>query len=115
MIPASFADLELESFLINGSNLCLPPSLAVWLESIHRTDDPPACASRLTISPSPVTLRAIGDTVRLAAMVVGPEGGAVEYPAVVWASADTMVAIVDTTGLLTARDIGVVTVTATHD
>ena len=114
MIPASFADLELESFLINGSNLCLPPSLAVWLESIHRTDDPPACASRLTISPSPVTLGAVGDTIRLAATVVGPEGGVVEYPAVTWASVDTMVAIVDTTGLLTARDIGVVTVTATH-
>ena len=115
MVPASFADLELESFLINGSELCLPPSLAVWLESIYRTDDPPACASRLTISPSPVTFGAVGDTIRLAATVVGPEGGVVDSPAIAWASGDTTVATVDTTGLLTARDIGAVTVTATHD
>ena len=115
LVPASFADLELENFLINGSELCVPPSLAGWLESIHRTDDPPVCASRLTISPSAVTFGALGDTIRLAAMVVGPEGGAVDSPAVAWASGDTTIATVDTTGLLTARDIGAVTVTATHD
>ena len=114
-VPASFADLELESFLVNGTGVCVPPSLAGWLESIPGTDDPPACTGQVTISPAPVTFGAIGDTVGLTATVVGPDGDVVESPAVTWESGDTTVASVDSTGLVTARGVGVATVTATHE
>ena len=115
LVPASFTDLELESFLVNGTELCVPPSLADWLDSIPRTDNPPECASRVSVEPSSLTFGAAGDTARLSVTVVGPEGNAVESPAVTWASGNTRVARVDTTGLVTARYSGVATVTATYD
>ena len=115
LVPTSFADLELESFLLNGTDLCVPPSLSGWLDSIPHSDDPPECAGSVTVAPSPVTFGAIGDTVRLAATVVGPEGVIVEAPEVTWTSGDRSVAAVDTTGLVTARYIGVATVTASYD
>ena len=115
LVPASFADLELESFLVNGTELCVPPSLGDWLDSIPQTDDPPECASRVSVEPSPLTFGAAGDTVRLSATVIGPEGNAVPSPTVTWASGDTRVARVDTTGLVTARYSGVTAVTATYD
>ncbi len=114
-IPASFAGLELEEFLVNGTTLCMPPSLAGWLETIARTDSPPECTGLVSIDPSSLTLRAAGDTVRLSVTVIGPEESTVESPAVTWTSGDTRVARVDTTGLVTARASGVTTVTATYD
>ncbi len=115
LVPRSFADLELESFQVNGTDVCVPPSLSSWLDSIPQTDDPPECASNVSVAPSPVTFGAIGDTVRLTVTVVGPEGVVVEAPEVTWTSGDTRVARVDATGLVTARYIGVTTVTATYD
>ena len=115
LVPASFADLELESLLVNGTDVCVPPSLSAWLDSIPHTDDPPECIGSVTVAPSSLTFGAIGDTVRLAATVVGPDGVVVDAPAVTWTSGDTRVARVDTTGLVTARYIGVTTVTATYD
>ena len=115
LIPGSFADLDLESFLINGTELCLPPSLSGWLDSIPQTDDPSECAGQVSVDPATVTFGAIGDTVRLTATVVGPEGAVVQSPALTWTSGDTSVARIDTTGLVTARYIGVTTVTVIYD
>ena len=115
LVPASFAGLDLESFLVNGTHVCIPPSLSGWLDSIPHSDDPSECAGSVTVAPSPVTFGAIGDTVLLAAAVVGPEGVVVEAPEVTWTSGDPGVARVDATGLVTARHIGVTTVTATYD
>ena len=115
LVPAPFANLELESFLVDGTGLCTPPSLSSWLESIPQTDEPPGCASQVTVAPSALTFGALGDTVRLTATVVGPEGVVVQAPEVTWTSGDTRVATVDGNGLVTARYIGVTTVTATYD
>ena len=115
LIPGSFASLDLESFLVNGTELCLPPSLSAWLDSIHQTDDPPECASQVSVAPSSVTLGAIGDTVRLEATVVGADGAVVQSPALTWTSGDTRVARIDTAGMVTARYAGVTTITATYD
>ena len=115
LVPASFADLELESFLVNGTEVCVPPSLASWLDSIAEADDPPECSGRVAIEPSSLTFTEVGDTARVSGTVVGPEGNVVSSPAVTWASGDTRVARVDTTGLVTARYSGVTTVTATYD
>ncbi len=115
LIPGSFADLDLESFQVNGTELCVPPSLSAWLDSIPQTDDPPECTGQVSVDPTTVTLGAIGDTVRLAATVIGPDGAVVQSPALTWTSGDTRVARIDTTGLVTARYVGVTTITATYD
>ena len=115
MVPASFEDLELESFLVNGTGVCVPPSLSEWLDSIAETDDPPACASRVVVEPASLTFEASGDTARLSATVIDAEGDVVEDAEVTWKSGDTRVARVNTTGLVTARASGVTKVTATYD
>ena len=115
LVPASYADLELESFLVGGTKLCVPPSLADWLDSIPQTDNPPECTSRVLVDPASLTFRKARDTARLSVTVIGPEGDVVESPAITWASADTRVARVDTAGLVTARSSGVTMVTATYD
>ena len=115
LVPASFADLDLESLLVNGTDLCLPPSLSEWLDSIAETDNPRECTSRVLVDPSSLTLGAAGDTARLSATVIGPEGDIVDDAEVTWASGDTSVARVDTTGLVTPRASGVTTITATYD
>ena len=115
LVPTSFADLDLETFLVNGTQLCLPPSLSGWLDFVEETDDPPECTSRVTVEPSSLTFGAGGDTVRLSATVTDSEGNIVDDARVTWASADTRVARVDATGLVTARSSGVTGVTATYD
>ena len=114
-IPAAFSDLELESLLVNGTDVCVPPSLTDWLDSIPETDDPPACRSRVLVDPRSLTFRAARDTSRLSATVIGPEGDEVDSAAVTWASSDTTVATVDTMGLVTAVAAGVANVMAAYD
>ncbi|MDE2974593.1 MAG: Ig-like domain-containing protein [Gemmatimonadota bacterium] len=115
LVPASFEDLELESFLVGGTDLCVPPSLSEWLDSIEETDDPPECASRVLVEPASLTFEASRDTATLSATVIDAEGEVVEDAEVTWKSGDTRVARVDTTGLVTARSSGVTNVIATYD
>ena len=115
LVPAYFAGLELESFQVGGTALCLPPSLATWHDSIPDADDAPECAGRVSIEPLALTFDAAGDTARLSATVVDAEGRAVESPVVTWESADPVVATVDTAGLVMSRYSGVTTITATYD
>jgi alpha-tubulin suppressor-like RCC1 family protein len=56
---------------------------------------------------------AVGDTVVLAARAADAAGAALPGVRFSWSSSDTTVATVDSTGLLTARAMGTVTVTAT--
>ena len=37
-VPPSFAGLELDSFHVGGTELCVPPSLATWLDSIPQSE-----------------------------------------------------------------------------
>ena len=67
----------------------------------------------VAITPDTVALAALGDTVRLAAEVRDQIGRPVDGEAVVWASGDTLVATVDSTGLVTAAGNGATTITAT--
>ncbi|MCY3943967.1 MAG: Ig-like domain-containing protein, partial [Gemmatimonadetes bacterium] len=115
LVPTSFEDLELESFLVGGTDLCVPPSLAEWLDSIAQTDDPPECASRVVVDPASLTFEASGDTATLSATVFDAEGEVVEDAEVTWKSGDTRVARVGTTGLVSARASGLTDVTATYD
>ncbi len=114
LVPPSFADLELDGFLVGGTELCLPPSLATWLNAIRQTDSPPECAASVAVEPSTLTFGAAGETARLSVTVVDAEGRTVETPTVTWESGDDAVARVDGTGLVTARASGIATVTATY-
>ena len=115
LVPASFEALELESFLVNGTDVCVPPSLSEWLDSIAETDDPPECVSEVRVEPASLSFDSTGARDTLAATVIDAEGNVVEDAAVTWKSGDTRVARVDTAGVVTARRSGVTNVTATYD
>ena len=66
----------------------------------------------VAVTPDSVGLAALGDTVRLAAEVRDQLGRVMERESAAWASGDTLVATVDSTGLVTAVGNGAATVTA---
>ena len=68
--------------------------------------------SSVTVAPDSATVLE-GDTLRLAATATDANGHAVMAAEFVWASADTLVAVVDTSGLVTGVGAGLVQVTAT--
>lgn len=67
----------------------------------------------IVLSPDSVMFQAVGDTATIVARVTDANGHAVESAQVSWASADTAVATVDSTGLVTAESTGGTEVTAT--
>ena len=67
----------------------------------------------VAVSPAVATLVARGDTVRLTAEATDANGHAVAGAEFSWASGDTAVATVDSTGLVTAAGNGTATITAT--
>ena len=69
--------------------------------------------SALNVTPAAGTLVAFGDTVRLVAEAVDPNGHPVPGTEVSWESSDASVATVDGSGLVTAVANGTATVTAT--
>lgn len=68
--------------------------------------------TEIRLSPTPDTLRALEDTVRLSASASDANGRAAEVAEIVWSSGDTTVARVDTTGLVTAAGNGTTDVRA---
>ena len=66
----------------------------------------------VTITPDTVGLAALGDTVRLATEVRDQLGRVMEREPVGWASGDTLVATIDSTGLVTAAGNGTARITA---
>ena len=68
--------------------------------------------SSVGVSPAALEFSALGDTLRLAAEPVDANGHAVEGATVAWASDDTAVAVVDSTGLVRALWDGDATITA---
>ena len=68
----------------------------------------------LRISPArPLRIEALGDTVRLSADVLDPNGRPITGAAVDWAAADTTILTVDRQGLVTAAGNGTTTIRAT--
>ena len=66
----------------------------------------------VAVTPDTVALAALGDTVRLAAEVRDQVGRVMEREPVAWTSGDTLVATVDSTGLVTAAGNGTAAITA---
>ena len=69
--------------------------------------------SAVAVSPEADTLVAFGDTVRLVAEATDANGHSVAGVAFEWSSSDTLVAVVDGAGLVTAVDVGKAEVMAT--
>ena len=67
----------------------------------------------VAVSPDTVAFSALGQTAQLAAEVRDQVGRAMEGEPVSWTSGDTLVATVDSTGLVTATGTGATTVAAT--
>jgi len=96
--------------LVNARSLGLTP----WLGS--GTGFANLAARRVVLAPAYDTLTAIGDTVQLAATVTDQHGAVVSGASVMWASEDSAIAAVDSSGAVTARGPGTTTVSATvHD
>src|SRR5690348_5735891 len=71
----------------------------------------PAAVASVAVTPATTTLTP-GDTVRLTATAKDSAGHPLTDRAISWSSSDTNVVIVDSTGLVTARAQGTVTITA---
>ena len=72
-------------------------------------------AARLTVSPSRLFFEAAGDTASLEAAVTDANGHEMAGAAVTWSTADSSVATVDGTGLVTVTGVGAADVTAARD
>ena len=72
-------------------------------------------SATVTVDPGSIVFSALGDTVRLAAEVRDQIGRVIVGAPVSWASGDTLVAAVDSTGLVTAVGNGTARVTAAAD
>ena len=70
-------------------------------------------AASLTLEPANDTLVAFTDTLRLTATVVDEQTQPIVSPTITWASSDTLVVTVDSTGLVTAVSNGSTSVVAT--
>ncbi|MCE2398007.1 MAG: Ig-like domain-containing protein [Gemmatimonadetes bacterium] len=71
--------------------------------------------ARVVIEPHWLTLDTIGVSDTLAATVIGADGDTIDDASVTWESADTMIAKVDTAGVVTSVEFGKTKVTATYD
>ena len=70
-------------------------------------------AASVVVAPDTVAMSALGDTVRLVAEVRDAAGRPLGGAGVAWVSGDTLVATVDSTGLVAAAGNGTATITAT--
>lgn len=68
--------------------------------------------STLEINQDSVTLNQIGQTFQLSAVALNTDGESKSNARITWSSADTSIAEVDSSGLLTARSVGTVSVVA---
>jgi hypothetical protein len=93
--------------LVNARNLGLTPWLGLGGVSLADLS-----ARRVLLAPAVDTLTAIGDTLQLAATVTDERGATIAGATVVWASDDTTVATVDSSGAVLARGPGAATITA---
>ena len=89
----------------------------VACEELRTSTEPLPIGSTLLVAPDADTLFvgdsvASSDSVRFVASALTWAGDTVEFTGVVWESSDTLVATVDSTGLVTARGIGEATITA---
>jgi len=97
--------------LVNARSLGLTP----WLGTAG-AGFASLAARRVVLTPARDTLTAIGDTLQLAATVTDEHGATISGARIEWASDDSAVATVDSSGAVTARGPGTAVVSASvHD
>lgn len=74
----------------------------------------PAAAS-VEVTPGSVEFTSLGDTARFVAIVKDASGNVIDGKRIAWSASNPGVALVDATGLVTARDNGFTTIKATAD
>jgi uncharacterized protein YjdB len=89
----------------------------VACDELRTSTEPLPIGSTLFVAPGADTIFvgdsvAMGDSVRFFAVARTFAGDTVEFTGVRWESSDTLVATVDSTGLVTARGVGEATITA---
>ena len=94
--------------LVNARSLGLTPWLSLGGLSFANLQ-----VRRVSLAPAHDTLRALGDTLQLAATVTDAHGEVVSGATLVWASDDSGVVTVDSSGAVVARSPGAATITAT--
>ena len=117
-VPLTFANLDLTRFYFDKDGPCIPADLQSWVDSIPQAErDYAICTDKIVIDPPSLYIEAhsLGDTVRLTAAVISAEGDTVPDAAITWSSADTTVATVDSTGLVTTVAYKTTEITAASD
>lgn len=117
-VPRTFANLELTRFYFDRDNVCIPAALEAWLMTVPEKEEEYAiCTDNIAVDPPTLYLEAppLGDTARLTAAVITAEGDTVSDATITWSSADSAIATVDSSGLVTAVDYGTTLVMATYD
>ncbi len=94
-------------FLVNARNLGLTPWLGLGGVSYANL-----AARRVVLTPARDTLTSIGDTLQLAATVTDQHGVSVPGATIRWASDDSAVATVDSSGAVVARGPGTAVIVA---
>ena len=74
----------------------------------------PRIVSSISVSPDSVSIR-IGHTLQMRAVLLDSAGDTLPSRTLVWHSSDTAKAVVSATGLVTARNYGLVTISAAAD
>ncbi len=93
--------------LVNARSLGLTPWLGLGGPSLANL-----AARRVVVSPARDTLTSIGDTLQLAATVTDQRGATIIGATVLWATDDSGVATVDSSGTVLARGPGTATISA---
>ncbi len=88
--------------------------LSVLLQACGSSTSPPT-PSRVVVTPSSATLESLGDTQNFSARVENKKGKEIAGATVTWASSDSTVASVSSTGVATALKAGTVQITADAD
>ncbi len=96
------------ALMVNARTLGLTP----WLSRLHLNYADHA-ANRLLLSPHTDTLRALGDTSLLTAVVTDAHGAALAGATIRWRSVDSSIATVDSGGAVVARAPGRTSIEAT--
>jgi hypothetical protein len=95
-------------FVVNARNLGLTPWLGLGGMSLANL-----AARRVALAPARDTLTALGDTLQLAATVTDVHGAIVAGARLDWATDDSAVATVDSSGAVVAQGSGIAIISAT--
>lgn len=112
-MKARTAVLALASFIAGCEHEAVAPVPPANLSAARATVTAATRAPTVIVGPAGAVITALGDTLRLEAMLFDETGHSVEGAAFTWSSSDANIATVESTGLVTAIGEGRATIKAT--